>query len=98
MTLHQLKIFAAAAKHLNMTKASLELHISQSSISQQLKLLEEECEVKLYNKIGRGIELTEKGRLLLIDIEPILHQIKKLKEKYNGYEKNVKSGEVDFKN
>src|SRR5713226_3301490 len=96
MTFHQLKIFTATAKHLNMTKASRELHVSQSCISQQLKLLEEECRVKLYNKIGRGIELTEKGRLLLIDVEPILHQIKKLKEKYNGYEKNVKSGEASF--
>ena len=98
MTLHQLKIFAATAKHLNMTKASLELHISQSCISQQLKLLEEECKIKLYNKIGRGIELTENGRLLLIDVEPILYQIKKLKEKYNGYEKRVKNRAADFKN
>jgi len=87
MTLHQLKIFAAAAKHLNMTKASRELHVSQSSISQQLKLLEEEYEVKLYNKIGRGIELTEKGRLLLIDVKPILDQIKKLKEKCTSMKK-----------
>src|SRR4051812_41145633 len=97
MTLHQLKIFAAAAKHLNMTRASQELHISQSCISQQLKLLEEECKIKLYNKIGRGIKLTEKGQLLLIDIEPILNQIKKIKEKYNGYETHVKNGEANFK-
>ncbi|HLQ24282.1 MAG TPA: LysR family transcriptional regulator, partial [Acidiferrobacterales bacterium] len=68
--------------------ASRELHVSQSSISQQLKLLEEEYEVKLYNKIGRGIELTEKGRLLLIDVKPILDQIKKLKEKYNNKERH----------
>ncbi len=84
MTLCQLKVFAMVAKHLNMTKASYELHVSQSSISQQLKLLEEECGIKLFNKVGRGVALTEGGRLLLIDINPILCQIEKLKEKYNN--------------
>ena len=41
MTLYQLKIFEAAARQLNITQASLELHASQPAVSQQLKLLEE---------------------------------------------------------
>lgn len=84
MTLCQLKAFAAVARHLNETKASHELHVSQSSISQQLKLLEEECGVKLFKKIGRGVKLTEDGRLFLTDIEPVLPQLRKLQEKYDG--------------
>ncbi len=41
MTLYQLKIFEAVARHLNITQASLELHASQPAVSKQLKLLEE---------------------------------------------------------
>ena len=79
MTLHQLNIFAAAAKLLSVTKAGWELHISQPSTSQQLKLLEGECGVRLYKKNGQGIELTREGRLFLREAEPILHQVEKLK-------------------
>ncbi len=83
MTLHQLAIFAAVAKHGNITKASEELHIAQPSVSRQLRLLEEYCNVKLYNKIDRGIELTKEGNLFLTDTEPILLQIQRLKDKFN---------------
>lgn len=82
MTLHQLEIFAAVAKHRNITKASEELHITQPSVSQQLKFLEEECGVKLYKKMSRGIELTERGQLFLTDTVPLLLQVERLKEKF----------------
>jgi len=94
MTLHQLRIFAAVTRHLNITKASEELHISQPSVSQQLKLLEEEYEVKLYKKIGRGIELTENGRLLVSDAESILLQLEELKEKFGNNLNNKKVGSL----
>jgi DNA-binding transcriptional LysR family regulator len=83
MTLLQLKLFAVVAKHQNMTKASREVHLSQSAISQQLKLLEKECGIKLFNKASRGIKLTEAGCLFLPDVELILSQVERLKEKFN---------------
>ena len=79
MTLHQLMIFVAVAKHLNVTRAAEGLHISQPSVSQQLKLLEENCEVKLYKMMGRKIELTKEGRLFLNEATAILAQVKNLK-------------------
>jgi len=78
VTLHQLEIFLAVAKHLSVTRAAEELHISQPSVSQQLKLLEENCGVKLYKMMGRKIELTEEGRLFLNEATAILAQIKNL--------------------
>jgi len=84
MTFHQLRMFAAVAKHLNVTKASEELHISQPSVSQQPKLLQEECKTKLYRKIGRGIELTDEGELLLADAQPILLQVGKIRERFTS--------------
>jgi DNA-binding transcriptional LysR family regulator len=87
LTLHQLKIFSSIAKFLNVTKASAELHISQPSVSQQVKLLQEEYGAKLYTKNGRGIELTEEGRLFLKEIDPILRQVDLLRNKFGGHQK-----------
>ena len=80
MTLHQLEIFLAVAKHLNVTRAADDMHINQPSVSQQLKLLEENCGVKLYKMMGRKIELTKEGRLFLNEATAILAQVKNLKE------------------
>ncbi len=65
MTLHQLKIWTIVAKRQSMTKAADELRIRQPSVTQQIKLLEREYGLNLYTINGRGIELTQAGRLLL---------------------------------
>jgi LysR family transcriptional regulator, transcription activator of glutamate synthase operon len=79
MTLKGLMIFAAAARHLNLTKAAKELHISQPSASRQLRLLEKICEVKLYKRIGRGIALTEQGESFLSNVNAVLTRLENLK-------------------
>jgi DNA-binding transcriptional LysR family regulator len=82
MTLHQLKIFYAVAEQLNITKASREVRISQPSVSKQLRLLERECGLKFYVKNGRGIRLTEEGRLFQVAVKPIVEQTEKLKTSF----------------
>ena len=84
MTLNQFAFFAAVAKHLNLTKASRELRVSQPSISQQLRLLEQNYGFKLYRRIQKGIELTEVGRLFLRKIVPILEQVDQLKTTFSA--------------
>jgi len=55
MTLHQLKVWTAVAKRLSITKAADGLHIRQPSVTQQIKLLEKEYPLKLYEiNFGRG--------------------------------------------
>ncbi len=79
MTLHQLKIWVAVAKHQSMTKAAAELHIKQPSVTQQVKLLEKEYRLKLYEiNFGRGIELTQVGRVFLNYAKKILLQVDNL--------------------
>jgi len=78
MTLKQFMIFAAVARHLSVTRASQELHISQPSVSQHLKLLEEGYKVKLFQKSSRGIVLTGPGNLFLTKITPILSLVDEL--------------------
>ncbi len=84
MTLHQLGILKTVAKSLNFTKAAHELHISQPSVSEQLRLLQEEYGIKLYQKNGRLIELTQAGRLFLKDAKALLHQVGKLEENFQS--------------
>jgi DNA-binding transcriptional LysR family regulator len=82
MTLHQLKVFQAVSQHLNITKASKELHISQPSVFQQVKSLEDSYGTKLYRKTGKGIELTEEGRLFRLEVEEILRRVDSLEKKF----------------
>jgi len=82
MTLHQLKIVAAVARHRSITNAARELHISQPSVFQQVKSLEQSCGVKLYVKSGKGIELTPEGKKFEAEVREILQRIECLEENY----------------
>ena len=82
MTLSQFTSFAVVAKHLSLTKASEILRVSQPSISQQLKQLEDHHGTKLYRRVNRGVEITEAGRLFLRSITPILDQVAKLEGEF----------------
>lgn len=63
MELRQLKYFLKAKELLNFTEAARVLNISQSTLSQQIKQLEDELNVPLFNRIGKRITLTEAGKL-----------------------------------
>jgi DNA-binding transcriptional LysR family regulator len=64
MDLHYLKIFYTVAKCLSFKKASEILHISQPALSIQVKKLEGQTGLKLFNKIGNKIFLSESGEML----------------------------------
>jgi DNA-binding transcriptional LysR family regulator len=82
MTLHQLKVFQAVSQYLNITRASKELRISQPSVFQQVKSLEDSYGTKLYRKTARGIELTEEGRLFRLEVDEILRRIDRLEKRF----------------
>ena len=82
MTFRQFEAFAAVARHKNVTKAARELHISQPSISKQLKALECDYKTRLFSRSGRGVKLTTEGAELLRLIEPILVQLKVIERRF----------------
>ncbi len=85
MTLHQLSIWIVVAKHQNVTMTADELHIRQPSVSQHIKSLGEEFGIKLHKVYpGKGIELTQAGKILLIYAKKILLQVKILESKLNS--------------
>lgn len=64
MTLQQLQYFLEAARHRSFSAAAEALSMAQPSMSDQIRRLEAELGVPLFVRIGRGLELTEAGRLL----------------------------------
>lgn len=65
VTLRQLRVFAAVAQQKSFTRAARELHLTQPAVSQQLKLLEAEVGLPLFEHVGRTIHLTAAGEALL---------------------------------
>src|SRR6266436_5901632 len=65
VTLRQMKVFAAVARHLSFTRAARELHLTQPAVSQQVKLLEDEVGMPLFEKLGRKVQLAPAGVELL---------------------------------
>lgn len=69
MDFKQLRTFAVVAKERNFTRAAEVLNYAQSSISGQIQALEHELGVPLFDRLGRGVLLTEEGRRILVYVE-----------------------------
>src|SRR5262245_43491747 len=63
-SLDLLRGFEAAARHLAFTRAAQELHITQASVSRQIKTIEEQLGVTLFRRLNRALLLTEEGQAL----------------------------------
>lgn len=93
MTLDQLRIFLAVAEHLHFTRAAEALYITQPAVSAAIQSLEGEYGVKLFHRIGRQIEITEAGKLLQVEAEKIIEQVK-LTERGLQELNNLQRGEL----
>ena len=82
MELRQLQIFYTAAQTLNFTKAGLKLGYAQSNITGQIRQLEDELQVKLFERMGRGIQLTNDGKKFLENAKHILELCAKAKGEF----------------
>ena len=73
--LHALKYFDAAARHLSFTRAADELHVTQGAISQQIRGLEDQIGVKLFQRLAKGISLSYEGERLHKVVKQILAEL-----------------------
>jgi DNA-binding transcriptional LysR family regulator len=64
MTLRQLEVFLAVARARSFRRAAEALHTSQPALSQHVRELEQELSTRLLDRLGRGLALTDAGRLL----------------------------------
>ena len=65
LNIHQLNVFITAAETLNFTVTAKRLHLTQSSVSQIIKTLENQLGVELFKRKARTIKITDAGNLLL---------------------------------
>ncbi len=72
VSLRQLQVFRSVARHRSFSRAAEDLVISQPAVSAQIKSLEQVLGVPLFQRTGRGVELTEAGRQLLPYAERLL--------------------------
>lgn len=72
MTLEQLRIFIAVASREHVTQAARELNLTQSAVSAAITALEARYAVRLFDRIGRRIALTDAGRTFLGEARAIL--------------------------
>ncbi len=74
-TLHQLKVFEAAARHGSFTKAAEELSITQPTVSSQVKQLSQSVGLPLFEQIGKQLYLTEAGKALLTTCQSVFEEL-----------------------
>lgn len=92
MELRVLNYFLMAAREENITKAAALLHISQPSLSRQIRQLEEELGVKLFRRSNHSIILTDEGLLLKRRAQELISLAEKTKREFSQEDKI--SGEI----
>lgn len=75
MELRHLRYFVALAECLNFTRAAARVHVTQSTMSHQIRQLEEEVGQALVDRIGRHVTLTEAGQSFLANATRALHEV-----------------------
>ena len=87
MEWNQLHCFLVAAQEENLSRAAQTLHISQPSLSQTIKRLEEELGYALFAREGKRIRLNKSGQILMqtvIQMEELMHSTRQRLEELNG--------------
>jgi DNA-binding transcriptional LysR family regulator len=75
VTLEQLRVFVAVAERQHVTRAAAVLNLAQSAVSGAIAALEARHGAKLFDRVGRGVELTEAGVLFLVEARAILARV-----------------------
>jgi LysR family cyn operon transcriptional activator len=83
MSLRSIRYFVAVAEHHSFTRAAELLFISQPSLSQQIKLLEESLHVQLLDRSGRNVRLTDAGEVYLRHARRALRELDAAKRSVN---------------
>jgi DNA-binding transcriptional LysR family regulator len=74
MTLEQLRIFVAVAERLHMTRAAEALGVTQSAASAAVAALEARYDVRLFDRVGRGLVLSQAGQVFLPEASAVLNR------------------------
>ena len=82
--LHKWRAFVAIGELGSLTRAALFLDSNQSLLSRQLNALERECGARLFNRTGRGVELSDTGSRLFPQVKALLAEAERLETEIRG--------------
>lgn len=89
MEIRVLRYFVEVARERSMTRAAASLHVSQPTLSKQLKDLERELGCTLFTRTNYGIALTDEGMLLRRRAEDILEMVDKTEDEFRSLDEVV---------
>ena len=95
MDIKALRYFLAVAREENMTKAAEQIHVSQPTLSKQLKALEEELGKQLFIRHAFHIELTDEGQLLRKRAEDLVAMADKIQDEFSSMD-DITGGDLYF--
>jgi LysR family hydrogen peroxide-inducible transcriptional activator len=75
MEIHQLRYFCAIVDSGSFSRAARQIHVSQPSLSQQIRKLEDELGARLFDRLGRSVRLTEIGQTFLPRARTVLREL-----------------------
>ncbi|HFJ8955969.1 TPA: LysR family transcriptional regulator, partial [Serratia liquefaciens] len=84
LPLNALRAFESSARHLNFTRAGLELSVTQAAVSQQVRTLEQQLGIQLFRRLPRGLDLTEEGQALLPILTDAFDRIESVLQQFEG--------------
>lgn len=80
MTLTQLEYVLAVAEHLNFSRAAEACHVAQPSLSAQIKKLEEELELTIFDRGPNGVRITSEGQAVITQARTVLREAQKISD------------------
>ena len=102
MNQRQLEIFTQLAENLNFTRTAEQLYLSQTTVTLQIRNLEEELQVQLFERTSRNVKLTYAGSVFLENAREILKSMEEARimvlEAQKGYTGRLKIGFADNAN
>ncbi len=85
INLNQLRSFFLAAREKSITKAAQALYVTQPAVTMQIKSLETDLDLKLFTRYGKGLDLTDAGRILFGYSERIFEIVEEMEYVLKGH-------------
>ncbi|WP_132478169.1 transcriptional regulator GcvA [Paracandidimonas soli] len=85
-SLSALRTFEAAERHMSFTKAAVELNLTQSAVSRQIRLMEDYLGVELFQRVNQRLAVTEAGRAYAEEVRRVLHSLQEATLRLMSYQ------------
>lgn len=93
ITMRQLQVFEAVARHLSFTRAAEELHLTQPAVSMQVKQLGSMVDLPLFEQLGKKVHLTEAGNTMLTHSRTMMGQLNEIERDINCL-RGIEGGQI----